>query len=137
MSDQILRVSDQILRARLSSVALALRPVHKALLDEVKEDYEREHGLIGGPSALLQLASTHPFFAWIRPLLQLMVELDELIDSPPPLVHAEVASIRARLEALLSESSGEELGSRYVIFLQRSTELVIAHAALRRELALL
>jgi hypothetical protein len=144
-------MSDPILRARLSEVALALRPVHKALLVEVQRDYEREHGSVAGPGALLQLASSHPFFGWLHPMSRLMVELDELIDRPEPLVHAEIADLRRRLEALLSDEPGDDdrepgspgphdkdassFGARYVILLQRSTDLVVAHATLRRELA--
>jgi hypothetical protein len=48
--------------------------------DAAREEYEQQHGAVEGPYALLHLASTHPTFAFLRPLSEFMVDLDMLLD---------------------------------------------------------
>ena len=55
----------------------------KALLDAERETYERVHGQITG-GELLQLAINHEQFAWLHPVSELIVRLDELLDADGP-----------------------------------------------------
>lgn len=68
------------MRARLDSLAAALRHLHSALLDVAKSDYEFLHGKIPSVFTLYNLVTGDPFFQWLRPLSGLMATLDEVID---------------------------------------------------------
>ena len=63
--------------AWLGDVRAALLRLHKTLLDSEKLRYEKTHGRINGGLAFLQLAANDPWFAWIRPIGSLIVEIDE------------------------------------------------------------
>lgn len=64
-------------KSRLEELVAALRIVHKALIDSTQRDYERIHGRVENPHALFRLAAKDPAFAWLRPMTQLIVELEE------------------------------------------------------------
>ncbi len=64
-------------RARLERLIAALRTVHKSLIDSTQRDYEKQHGRVESPYALFRLAAGDPAFAWLRPMTQLIVELEE------------------------------------------------------------
>jgi hypothetical protein len=75
------------LRRRLDDVRLGLLSVHKALLGYARLGYEREHGRVSSSGEFLQIVIHDPAFAWLRPLSELVVRLDETLaatDSPPP-----------------------------------------------------
>ena len=65
--------------AHLNHIFQALLRLHKALLDDERVSYERVHGRIPSNGAFLQLVLGDAWFAWLRPLSQLMVKLDELM----------------------------------------------------------
>lgn len=117
-------------RENLSRVAESLRALHKQLMEEARRDYERERGPVGSPAALLQLLMTDEWFAWLRPLSGAMVELDELLDLPAPQPeHAQ--RVRLRFEAMVTDDGDGPFGVRYREYLQRSADVVMAHAAVR------
>jgi hypothetical protein len=128
-------VTDAEGRQRLDDVARALRPLHKALVDVVRADYERHHGRVAGPVRLFQLLTSDPYFAWLHPMSALMAEVDELYDRKEPIAPDEVAAVRATLESLVGnrgqEPSPDSFVSRYLEILQNHPEVVMAHARLR------
>ncbi len=130
--------SDEELRRRLDQVAHALRPLHKALLEVVRLDWERTRGPIAGPVQLFQLLTHDPFFAWLRPLSGLMAEVDELYDQEEPIAPARVRALRELLEALVSDGGNTPAAgsfvARYLAVLQAEPDVVLAHARLRRAL---
>jgi hypothetical protein len=131
-------VTDAEVRQRLDELSHALRPLHKALVELVRLDYERRNGRIGGPVRLFQLLTADPFFNWLHPMSALMAEVDELYDQKEPIAQAEVAAVRATLESLVGnrgqEPSPDSFVSRYLEILQNHPEVVMAHAQLRRAL---
>jgi hypothetical protein len=72
-------------------VRLRLLRLHRALLDAERVEHERVHGPIT-PAAFLQLLIADPRFAWLRPLSEIIVGLDEAVlerrtrreNAPPP-----------------------------------------------------
>ena len=117
-------------RTQLAQVAESLRALHKQLMEEARSDYEREHGPIPSPAALLGLLMSAQQFAWLRPLSGAMAELDELLDLPDPQPeHGRL--VRVRFEALITDDGDGAFGVRYREMLQRSPEVVMAHAAVR------
>ena len=117
-------------RAHLAQVAEALRALHRHLMEETRRDYEREVGPVGAPAALLNLLMTDPYFQWLRPLSRAMVDLDELLDVPEPDA-AQAAHVRRRFEALVTDEAEGNFGERYRRYLQRSVDVVAAHAEVR------
>jgi hypothetical protein len=121
------------LRENIALVRLAALDLHKLLLQAVRRDYERVHGRIASTGELLNLVTYDQAFAWLHPLSELIVALDELLDIPEH-TDSDAAAVRVELEELLSRS-GERFQEPYVAALQTDPALVVAHAALQRALA--
>jgi hypothetical protein len=124
---------DRAIRDKLNDLAKALRHLHSALLDEVKADYEGQHGPVGGPFALFGLVTRDPFFAWLRPLSTQMALVDELIDEKRKLLPADAAGIRAAVEALFTSTDGEPEGfaANYQARLAAAPKVAIHHTEYR------
>jgi hypothetical protein len=132
-------MDDAEIRKRLDEVTHALRPLHKALVDLVRADYEKRQGRsVGGPVQLFQLLTQDPFFLWLHPMSALMANIDELYDQKEPIAPEAVAAVRSTLESLVGnrgqEPSPDSFISRYLEILQNEPEVVMAHARLRKAL---
>lgn len=123
--------SAQRRRAQLARVVESLRALHKELMQQARHDYERDHGPIPSPGVFLNLLVSDAFFQWLRPLSGAMADLDELLDlvDPGP---EHTRAVRLRFEALVTEDENDSVfGVRYRDYLQRSAEVVMAHAVVR------
>jgi hypothetical protein len=122
---------------RLTALREGLLAVHKALLAVARAEYEREHGDVGGPGALLQLLIHDEAFAWLHPVSELAARADELLEEAD-LPDAEMAGIaRAAGELLTPDEDGTGFAKRYFEALQASPDVVLAHAEARRAIAAL
>ena len=116
----------------LDNLFRALLRLHKALLDDERVAYERLHGRIPSNGAFLQLVLNDAWFAWLRPLSQLMVKLDEFSEEKELSTHEEVPALLSSVRTLLTPTEeGEGFGRQYHDALQRSPDVVLAHAAVR------
>lgn len=116
----------------LAELTRALLRLHKALLDDERQSYERVHGRIESSGAFLQLVLGDPWFAWLRPLSQLMVKLDELDENRDQEASEDVTATLASARVLLTPSEeGEGFGRQYYDALQRSPDVGLAHAEVR------
>lgn len=124
---------DQMARdVSLDNVFHALLRLHKALLDDERVAYERVHGRISSNGAFLQLALNDAWFAWLRPLSQLIAKLDELGESDDVSSREEIPALLTAVQTLLMpREEGEGFGRQYHDALQRSPDVVLAHAAVR------
>lgn len=110
----------------------ALLRLHKALLDDERVSYERVHGRIPSNGAFLQLVLGDAWFAWLRPLSQVMAKLDELGEADELPDGSDTATLVASIRTLLTPTEeGEGFGKQYHDALQREPDVVLAHAALR------
>ena len=66
---------------RLRAVRMPLLKLHKALLEAEKIGYEKQMGRIENPGTFLQLLMNDPWFAWLRPISQLIVLIDEHLEA--------------------------------------------------------
>jgi hypothetical protein len=116
-------------RSTLREISGILIPLHRAVIDAARSDYSMMFEEVGKPTVLLQLVKEHPFFAWIRPLTALIVDIDQMVrvDFAPN----DIAGISARMRRLFIEAD-EEFSSRYVPILQRDVNVAVAHGKLRR-----
>ncbi|MEK6374639.1 MAG: hypothetical protein AABO58_18295 [Acidobacteriota bacterium] len=118
------------LRLALREVSRALIPQHRRLIDATRDDYAFAYAPVESPSHLLQLVNSEPFFAWLKPLTALIVDIDEMVrtDFEP----ADAARVADRLEQLFGASAGAAFAERYLPLLQRDVDVTVGHAALRK-----
>jgi hypothetical protein len=116
--------------AHLDNLSRALLQLHKALLDDERMSYERVHGRIASNGEFLQLVLGDAWFAWLRPLSQLMVRLDELMEEGEESAHTEIIDLLTSARTLLMPTEeGDGFGRQYHDALQRGPDVVLAHAA--------
>jgi hypothetical protein len=113
----------------LVKVRTALLRLHKTLLDFEREGYERARGKIDNSYQFLQLVMGDPWFAWLRQLSELIVEMDELLAAKEtPNESTAVALIEHARLLLTPNESGAEFQKKYFVAMQASPEVVVAHA---------
>jgi hypothetical protein len=116
-------------RGQLSKVRTALLRLHKTLLDFEREGYERVHGKIGSPYEFLNLVMQNPWFAWLRQLSELIVEMDELLAARETSNEDTAVALIQQARMLLTPAeSGSEFQKKYFAAMQQSPEVVVAHA---------
>jgi hypothetical protein len=113
----------------------ALLKLHKALIDSERVVYEKIVGPISSPNHFFQLLTNDPWFAWLRPISQLIVAIDEALDAKEPLTSADVDAVMTQSVFLLVPAkSGGVFGERYVAALQRDPRVVLAHAQVAKRI---
>lgn len=116
-------------RQRLQNVRTILLRVHKTLLEFEREGYERDHGKVANSYQYLQLVMGDPWFAWLRQLSELIVEMDELLAAKEtPADQTGVALIQQATMLLTPSESGGEFQRKYFGAMQLSPEVVLAHS---------
>jgi hypothetical protein len=121
-------------RERLNGVRDALLRLHKALLESERVGYERANGRIGSSQEFLQLALQHEWFAWLRPVSELIVQIDELLDGEHPMTDELASAIVERTRTLLTDGQAP-FGRRYHELLQRDPGVLVAHGGVIGRLA--
>lgn len=117
----------------LRALRHALLHLHKTLLEAERVRYERVQGRIAGPGEFLQLVLHDSWFAWLRPLSALVVQIDEVLDEEEPATSAAITALRGQVRALLKPSEeGEGFGRQYHEALQEVPDVVLAHREVSR-----
>jgi hypothetical protein len=116
-------------RESLREVSKLLLPLHRALIDAAKEDYALAVAPVK-PAQLLQLLTDDPFFGWLKPVTSLIVDIDEMARTD--FEAADVAAIAGRIDRLFSAKAEGAFSAQYIPMLQRSVDIAIGHAALRK-----
>ena len=120
-------------RAHLRDLRGKLLQLHKVLLDDARVAYEMDRGRVPSNAALLQLVISDPWFAWLHSLSELVVRIDETVDTDSPATDSDAATLIDQVENLLTASeTGEGFQRRYYDALQRQPAVVLAHADVRR-----
>jgi hypothetical protein len=117
------------LRDALREVSKLLLPLHRALIDTAKEDYAFAVAPVK-PAQLLQLLSDDPFFEWLKPVTSLIVDIDEMARTD--FEATDVAAIADRVDRLFGAAAEGPFSAQYIPMLQRSVDVAIGHAALRK-----
>ena len=118
---------------RLPELRDALLKLHKALVVSERVTYEKTIGVIQSPSHFLQLLTTDPWFAWLQPLSQLIVVMDEAMGTKEPLASTTTDALVKQTRALLVASEvGEGFSKHYDDALQRDPDVVLAQADVAR-----
>jgi hypothetical protein len=114
---------------RLQEIRNALLRLHKVLVESERVTYEKTIGTIQSPNRFLQLLIDDPWFAWLQPLSQLIVAMDEAQDAKKPATDSDVqALIQQARRLLVASEEGEGFSRHYFDALQRDPDVVLAHA---------
>jgi len=117
-------------RQRLHDLRKALLNLHKTLIDWERAAYEKVHGRMT-PGAMLDALMNDSQFAWLRPVSELIVQIDEsleidALDGPEVDVDLLVAHARA---LTTPDEQGPPHAQRYHTALQEHPDAVLAHRA--------
>jgi hypothetical protein len=109
-----------------------LLKLHKLLLDLERRGYERARGRIGNSYEFLQLVLKDPWFDWLHRLSELIVQIDEALDtlvSETPVTEEDVRALISRARLLLAPAeTGTEFQKNYFLALQQSPDVVLLHS---------
>jgi hypothetical protein len=107
-----------------------LLDLHKAVIEFERERCEKTVGAIKSPYQFLQLVTRDPWFAWLHPLSQLIVSIDEAVEEKEPLTEAMADALRTQTRSLLvAAENAEGFSGHYFVALQNEPQVVMAHAA--------
>lgn len=120
------------LRAALREVSKLLIPLHRSLIDAARDDYAFGYAPVESPTHLLRLLNEDPFFAWLKPITTLIVDIDEMARAD--FDRAAVDGIAARLDRFFGTAVDPQFSERYVPILQRDVDVAVGHAAVRQAL---
>ena len=120
----------------LKQLRHGLLKLHKILLELERAGYERARGRISNSYEFLQLVLKDPWFDWLHRLSELIVQIDETLDtldSEKPASEEDALALISRVKLLLSPSeTGGEFQRNYFLALQLSPDVVLLHAELVR-----
>lgn len=123
-------------REDLKLLRQGLLRLHKILLDLERRDYERARGQIANSYEFLQLVLKDPWFDWLHRLSELIVQIDETLDthdSETPATAADASALIDRAKTLLAPAeTGSEFQKNYFLAMQQSPDVVLLHSELMR-----
>jgi hypothetical protein len=126
---------DPTARQPLQELRDALLDLHKTLIDSERAVYEANVGPIQSPHHFFRLVTDDPWFAWLRPVSQLIVAMDEALDAEESLTSDSVdALMNESVFLLIPAERGGEFGERYMAALQRDPHVVLAHAQVAKRI---
>lgn len=124
---------------QLKQLRQGLLRLHKLLLDLERRGYERARGRIGNSYEFLQLVLKDPWFDWLHRLSELIVQIDEALDtltSESPATEEDVRALISRARLLLAPAeSGTQFQKNYFLALQQSPDVVLLHSEIVRLLS--
>ena len=123
------------IRKKLIAVRDALTSLHKTLLDSERIGYVQTFGSVGSTGEFLQLVIRDPWFAWLRPISELIVLIDQALDEDSPVSSdAADALFKTARTLLIATETGDGFSKHYFDALQRDPDVVLAHAGVGRVL---
>src|SRR5918998_3468794 len=127
--------ASELTRDGLRELRHGLLRLHKLLLDLERRDYERARGRISNSYEFLQLVLKDPWFDWLHRLSELIVQIDETLDThlETPATEADASALIERAKTLLAPSeTGSEFQKNYFLALQQSPDVVLLHSEIVR-----
>jgi hypothetical protein len=122
--------------SQVKQLRQGLLKLHKLLLDLERRGYERARGRISNSYGFLQLVLKDPWFDWLHRLSELIVQIDEDLDtllSETPATEEDVRALISRARLLLAPAeTGTEFQKNYFLALQLSPDVVLLHSEIVR-----
>ena len=109
--------------------------LHKALLHFQQRQYEGTHGKVASPQVLLGLVMENPDFAWLRQISELIVSIDELMESKEPVSPQKYADLLTYCKKLLQpKADGNTFEKNYYHAIHQEPGVAIQHAKTQKKL---
>jgi len=128
--------ASELTRDELKELRHGLLRLHKLLLELERRDYERARGRIGNSYEFLQLVLKDPWFDWLHRLSELIVQIDEALDTREvehPMTDEDAKALIERAKTLLAPSeTGTQFQKNYFLALQQSPDVVLLHSEVMR-----
>ena len=128
--------ASELTRDALKELRHGLLRLHKLLLDLERRDYERARGRIGNSYEFLQLVLKDPWFDWLHRLSELIVQIDEGLDTRDTehtMTDEDAKALVERAKVLLAPSeTGTQFQKNYFLALQQSPDVVLLHSEVMR-----
>jgi hypothetical protein len=131
-------------RERFNDLRGDLLSLHSALLETERAAYERVYGPISNNGEFFHLVVTHEWFSYLKDVSEIVVQIDEWLDSERPLAKRlgrttahlpDPDTLIAGVRALLTSVTGEDhFARRYRAALQENPTVVMAHAAIMKSI---
>lgn len=114
-------------RKQLRDLNARLVALHAALLGCERRAYEETHGPTTG-AELLRLLLDHEAFAWLRSLSAMIARIDDALDADGAAADVDAESFFRETHRLLRSGGSAAFDTKYHDALQRSPDVVMAHA---------
>lgn len=113
---------------QLKSVREALLNLHQVLLFSERAEYEQYHGQIQSSGEFFRLVLDHDWFSWLRPMSQLIVQIDDTLHDRAPLDDTKVDLLLHNARQLLQPNEdGATPEKRYYEAIQRDPRIALMH----------
>jgi hypothetical protein len=124
------------LRRTLLEVHQRLTALYSALIVAEQLTYERIHGRVVSNDELIQLLLNDPWFTWLRPVLDLLLRIELLLDDDAfDITHENMEHLVAEVRNLTRPSiKGDGFERAYYEALNRAPDVVLAHFHVTRAL---
>jgi hypothetical protein len=126
----------ELTRDSLKELRHGLLRLHKLLLDLERRDFERARGRISNSYEFLQLVLKDPWFDWLHRLSELIVQIDESLDTRDvehAMTEEDAKALVERAKTLLAPSeTGTQFQKNYFLSLQQSPDVVLLHSEVMR-----
>jgi hypothetical protein len=114
---------------RLRELRALLLRLHKALLHSERIVYEQFHGRISSTNEFFRLVLEHEWFDWLRPMSQLIVEIDDVLSPKEPMTLGQAEALLEKARHLLQpDVEGSSSEKRYYRAIQRDPDIALMHA---------
>lgn len=113
---------------RLGELRARLTRLHRTLLDDQRLAHEAAHGPVSSPPELLRLLLHHEDFSWLRTLSAMIAAIDATLDETED-ADGDADPFVRQARTLLRSGGHSPFETKYRDALQRSPDVVIAHAA--------
>ena len=103
--------------------------LHKILLEFERRQYEGRHGKVASPGVMLGLVMENASFAWLRKISELIVAIDELLESKKPVSPQKFTSLLKFCKNLLRpKADGNIFEKNYYQAIHQDPAAALAHA---------
>lgn len=106
----------------------SLLELHKTLMNYQRSVYEAQHGKVQSPGVMLGLLMEDKNFAWLRQLSELVVVIDEMLESKEPVLSEKLKESLVYIKKLLKPSlEGNNFEVSYFHAIQKDPHSALMH----------
>ena len=121
------------MKEKIGTIRDQLLHLHSLLLADQRSEYEQMFGPIKTSGEMLNLVLNDEWFAWLRALSSLIVEIDEVQANKKGFDEAAAKTLIDYAEALMVPAEeGAVFRQKYHDAVQRNPDVLIAHVQLKR-----